>query len=230
VNRPRIDLWTALFGLGVALGASTSAARGETAGFRSPETGAQLAAGSTARVLWDAPPKSGSSTEGELVLSLDGGRTFPIRVTRDFSPATGAVLWRVPRLPTRAARLALRLGEDEEPAEETTALVSGEFEIVGDEAGAPMLEPLFPARGEWRTEDASEASSNAPLPGELVPESPEGVRALPERDTAAESPREPASVPRDTSSPSREKAPLSMAAPPPPPSTCPSRLIYPLRP
>jgi len=93
--------------------------------------------------------------ESELVLSLDGGRTFPVRVTGDFDPATRRVFWRVPALPTDRARLAVRAGADEEPAQETLLLVSPPF-VISDSAPDSAPEELFAVGTEWRTQEALE--------------------------------------------------------------------------
>lgn len=98
----------------------------------------------------------------ELVLSLDGGRTFPVRVTRDLSPSTSGLTWRVPALPSPRARLALRVGDSGEPPDEEILLVSEEFAI---EIGAvSRLEPTAFVRGELRTLEALEDGQSASLP------------------------------------------------------------------
>lgn len=129
--------------------------------FSSPGPTAVLEAGTTVPVAWsfaaDGPPRFG---EMELILSLDGGRSFPIRVTRDLDPRTSALGWRVPALPTEHARLALRSGEGEEPEAEEIRLVSDEFAIASD-TGAPLETALF-ERGEWRLREATENRESGP--------------------------------------------------------------------
>lgn len=44
-----------------------------------PRAGAELAAGSLATVAWDGPPRG--AEEWEAFLSLDGGRTYRLRIT-----------------------------------------------------------------------------------------------------------------------------------------------------
>jgi hypothetical protein len=120
-------------------------------------------AGTTVPVAWsfaaDAAPGFG---EMELILSLDGGRSFPIRVTRDLDPRTFALAWRVPALPTGQARLALRAGDGEEPDNETILLVSEGFSIEAD-PGLP-LEATFVERGEWRLREALDGKDAARIP------------------------------------------------------------------
>ena len=88
----------------------------------------------------------------ELVLSIDGGLSFPIRVSRELSADSSGVRWRVPALPTQRARLAIRTG-DGDVESETVRLVSDEFEIT-DDPRSPGGEPLFRSDGEWRTAEA----------------------------------------------------------------------------
>ena len=86
----------------------------------------------------------------ELVLSLDGGETFPLRLTGELQRGTRRVAWRVPALPTERAALALRTGDED--GDERIVLVSGTFAIVGDPSAAP--EDIRYAEGEWRTREA----------------------------------------------------------------------------
>src|SRR5512141_149200 len=83
-------------------------------------------------------PAAVPGTEAELMLSLDGGRTFPVRVTAEHSPGARSAAFRVPNLACRQAVLALRTGDGE--GEETIRAVSAEFTIEAD-AAAPA-EPL----------------------------------------------------------------------------------------
>jgi hypothetical protein len=108
-------------------------------------------------VSWRLPPSASYGwDEMELVLSLDDGATFPVRVTERLDPDASSVEWRVPSLPTRHARLALRSGNDEAMESEVVLLVSEPFEI--DAPPANGLEQLFAVAGEWRTRDALEGA------------------------------------------------------------------------
>jgi hypothetical protein len=102
----------------------------------------------------------------ELVLSLDGGRTFPIRVTRRIDRAATGLRWSVPGLPTEHARLALRVGRDEPPAQERLALVSPEFAIASS-TSSPLPE-IFWVGGEGRTRDALETAPPPSPPSSTV--------------------------------------------------------------
>ncbi len=150
---------------------------------------ARLEAGSVAEFAWSA---SGSAPfdEMELVLSLDGGRTFPLRVTGALAPGTERVTWRVPALSTDHARLALRAGVGEESDAEEILSVSDEFSIAA--TSRHPLEELFRVRGEWRTREALAASPGPPLETSLGG-SPEGeMRSATEPEPAAAPPRFPA--------------------------------------
>jgi hypothetical protein len=148
-----------------------------------PVRGARLQPGAIGRVSW-ALGVSGEREfdEMELVLSLDGGRTFPLRVTREVSPSEESVLWRVPRLPSEHARIALRTGRGEK--KETIRTVSAEFTILAD--SEDPLEQLCRVRGEWRTREA--AGSSRDLPEGSLSGSPDEMRAAFSPDGAAEPP------------------------------------------
>jgi hypothetical protein len=191
--------------------------------FAAPVSGAVLEAGATVRIAWDLP-KVGSAgfDEMELVLSLDGGLTFPIRVTRDLDPAAGSVSFRVPALPARNARLALRAGGGGEPGEETILLVSEPFAIeVG--ARAP-LESTARVSGEWRTGDALERNGGTqPFDPIGLAADPSTIESLPSMPPAAPRtdlalslcrpggvcPEEPARASTPASGPAPSRAPTS---------------------
>lgn len=119
----------------LAAGAASSAVAAD--GFLAPGAGESVAPGSIVDVRW-ASLCGGAERgvdEAELVLSLDGGETFPIRVTPDLKPCATHVLWKVPALPAAHARLALRAGSDERDATETIEIVSRDFRILPDPDG-----------------------------------------------------------------------------------------------
>src|SRR5262245_10402716 len=125
--------------------------------FLRPAAGERLEPGTVVELSWRLDGAPSDAEESELVLSLDGGRTFPIRITGNLDPATRRTLWRVPALPTDQARVALRAGDDEEPAQETLALVSSAFAILASSQDA-ALEELFAVGSEWRTREALETN------------------------------------------------------------------------
>jgi hypothetical protein len=153
---PRTPRFALLFPLGILLGATVIQAESR---FLAPGAGAGLESGETVRLAWSLPEtRFRKPDEMELVLSLDGGRTFSVRVTRDLPPETRSFAWRVPALPTAHAQLALRTGEH---GNEEIELVGDEFSIeIGP--GDP-IEPTTQVGGEWRTGDALGDGSGHPL-------------------------------------------------------------------
>lgn len=80
-----------------------------------PEHGAVLSAGALAEVAWE--PRSGfeaieKAEEWEAYLSVNGGRTYPLRVTPHLDLGIRRFRWTVPNLPTPDARLLLRFGDE----------------------------------------------------------------------------------------------------------------------
>jgi hypothetical protein len=101
--------------------------------------------------------------EMELVLSLDGGQSYSVRLTAPIAVSDHAVRWRVPALPTEHARLALRAGNDEITESEEILLVSDEFAIASSEDE----EELYAVAGEWRTAEALEGAPVRPQPRDI---------------------------------------------------------------
>lgn len=131
-------------------------ARGAAAsGFVAPEGGTWLASGRSAIASYELPRGFSGIEEMELVLSLDGGATFPLRLTGELEPGARRVGWRVPGLPTSQAVLGLRAGDAD--GAERIVLVSGIFTVVGDPSVAP--DDIRLAQGEWRTREAGFAGA-----------------------------------------------------------------------
>lgn len=117
-----------------------------------PRHGATLQAGSLAVLAWepldsfDRPARLPRITEWEAFLSLDGGAHYPIRITPHLDRDLRRVLWQVPRIPTRDARLLLRFGDEQK---ETGFELPERFAISGT---ASLFEDLnaslAPAPGE----------------------------------------------------------------------------------
>jgi hypothetical protein len=146
--------FAAVFGL-------AALARGEGR-FGTPNRGATLAADSTVEVVWSDPcaTRAGAS-ETELILSLDGGLTFPVRVSSEMGACAKSFRWRVPALETARARLALRSGSGEGSDTERLELVSEEFAIVVGEADdAEVL--IQGARELWTAQAVSGAGDEEP--------------------------------------------------------------------
>lgn len=90
--------------------------------------------------------------EFEVLLSLDGGRTYPVRLTRDLPASTGRVSVSIPALVAREARLLVRAGGDDAEdggRAERDVWTSDVFRIEADEVVLPARdEGLLARRGE----------------------------------------------------------------------------------
>lgn len=80
----------------------------------SPTAGQVLHPGEKVRVEWKTSTPTATRypawCEIELWLSLDGGRTYTIRITPSIDPNTKFFYWTVPNTPTNAALLDIRFG------------------------------------------------------------------------------------------------------------------------
>jgi hypothetical protein len=115
-----------------------------------------LRAGGTARIEWRGLPAD--VEEMELLLSVEG-RELPIRVTAQLAARTGVLLWRVPNVPARRARLTIRFGSE---GEEYLAEPSAPFAILPSENERPAA--LLFRDGEWWEKE----SAVDPLRGSLA--------------------------------------------------------------
>ena len=119
-----------------------------------------VSAGQVVELRWSALP--GDADEAELVLSLDGGRSWPVRVSPELEAREGLYRWRVPDLPADRARLALRVGG---AAGERLAALSREFRIA-HVAGAPAPELGFREGWLWIGLDAPDGRRPPGIGGE----------------------------------------------------------------
>jgi hypothetical protein len=144
-----------------------------------------LRAGSEHVVSW-APvsAESGGIEEMELILSLDGGATYPLRVTRKLSKTAREFTWRIPNIPTGHAHLALRTGSLARG--EAVVLVSAEFSIEAEPTA--RLEDLGPFRGEFRVGDAAVGAPPVALPDPDLGASPDAMSNSDSELLADESP------------------------------------------
>jgi hypothetical protein len=102
----------------------------------SPHPGAVWRAGEPVTLEWrrtEPWPLGLDVEEWEAFLSLDGGRSFPVRLTPHLEADLRAVRVRVPALPTGHAALLLRFGNEKREIE---WLVPGEFQITAGGSGA----------------------------------------------------------------------------------------------
>ncbi len=79
----------------------------------SPAAGEELQGGSEATFAWEpAGPLDPGIEEWEAFLSVDGGATYPIRITPHLDLDLRQVRFPVPRLPSGDVRILLRLGDE----------------------------------------------------------------------------------------------------------------------
>lgn len=92
--------------------ATLNAQGGYAAKLISPSAGKVLFAGQQVRVEWKTllPHVDYSWCETEVYLSIDGGATFPFRITPQLDPRATFFYWTVPNMPTTAAVLDIRFG------------------------------------------------------------------------------------------------------------------------
>jgi hypothetical protein len=140
--------------LGTALAVSPAALRAEEGRsvpvrLVSPQAGATLTAGSTVTLEWAPLAGIAGAEEWEAFLSLDGGRTYPVRVTPHLDLDLHRFQWRVPDVSTRSARLLLRFGDERR---ETELELPQSFAIAPAASPSPVtdlaLTRIAPARGE----------------------------------------------------------------------------------
>ncbi len=124
-------------------------------------------------------PRGMVPDEWEAYLSLDGGETYPVRLTGDQPPSSTSLAVRVPNLPTEAARILVRAGGDEGTGDsdryERDVAVSDLFRIAPGNAPPERIfkdDGRIPRRGdlvriEWLVEAA--------LPGPVAPVFPDGL-------------------------------------------------------
>ena len=91
---------------------TSSAASGYSAQLISPRAGQVLYPGQQIRVEWRSvlPPVNLVTCETEVWLSLDGGRTYTMRISPWMDPKAQYFYWTVPNTPTNAAVLDIRFG------------------------------------------------------------------------------------------------------------------------
>src|SRR5580765_4624544 len=89
---------------------------------------AEVRAGTTIEIEIGEAPRG--VDEFELLLSVDDGRSWQVRASRELDAGERVVRWRVPNLPASAARLRVRYARDDR---ETDGPASASFRIVGND-------------------------------------------------------------------------------------------------
>jgi hypothetical protein len=106
--------WFGLAALGLAVAAGAGAEPAPTISVLSPRDGETLVAGGDAELAWEPAASSAGwhAEEWEIFLSLDGGRTWPVRLTPHLDWDRRRVTFRVPPTPSEQVRLLLRVGDE----------------------------------------------------------------------------------------------------------------------
>ena len=111
-----------------------------------PAAGDGLVAGGTAELAWeplDSFASLGRVEEWEAFLSLDGGATYPFRLTPHLDQDVRRFRWRVPAAPTEDARLLFRFGDERR---ETAVALPQRFVIRTPAVPAPLGDETFGVR------------------------------------------------------------------------------------
>ena len=171
---------------------------------------ASVTAGEVVELRWEGVPPE--VEELELVLSLDGGRSYTVRLCPELDGRTRSFAWTVPDLPAEQARLMLRVGGQEG---ERLGALSRPFRITHAE-GAPRPDLAFHEGTMWTGFEAPAG----PLPAALAPRGPSldegaaaGPGALPE-DGAQPVPPLRLLAPATTAPPTAPWACLRTSTPP----------------
>jgi len=144
--------------------------------FLTPANGEVLASGVTHEARWlSVCPSSRDADEMEVLLSIDGGRTFPIRLTAELPLCASSFRWKVPAVSSDQARLAVRMGRDGHAESEEIVFVSPPFRITTFAAGEDS--ELVGGPSEWWTEQALREIGAEGLLGGALRGSPERLEA-----------------------------------------------------
>jgi hypothetical protein len=140
--------------LGASPGRASASLAPPVARLLSPAAGDELTVGSLAVVEWE--PAAGLAAmphaeEWEAFLSVDGGKTHPLRITPHLDLSIRQFTFRVPDLTSRQARLLLRFGDERREVELDAPQT---FAIRRVEGTSPPPWPLRPRMALTRGEAA----------------------------------------------------------------------------
>jgi hypothetical protein len=126
-------------------------------------------------VFWERCPEG--SQEWEAFLSLDGGRSFPIRVTPHLSTKIRSFSWPIPRILSEDTKLRIRFGNGQTEREYD---LDGNWRLFPTSHARPLLSQSrdigrSPARGEEAT--ALWVEWNGAAPRTVMPIAPPSTRS-----------------------------------------------------
>jgi hypothetical protein len=105
--------WIVSFLLAIASATGASAAEGAfDVQLTEPAAQVDLVAGSTVSIAWEATNRPAGVEEWEAFLSINGGQTYPIRLTPHLDVTIQRFTWTVPSLPGAEASILLRFGDE----------------------------------------------------------------------------------------------------------------------
>jgi hypothetical protein len=96
----------------------------------------ELHSGDVVELTWSQAPRD--IDELEILLSVDGGRHYALRVSPELDAKNGRWFWRVPQLSAAHASLRLRVGDERD---EALGEPTPEFSIVSGAAPSNTAEP-----------------------------------------------------------------------------------------
>jgi hypothetical protein len=120
--------------------------------FSSPREGATLRGGDLVEVRWVGVPKE--AEEVELLLSLDGGRSYSLRLTEELDAESSSFHWRVPNVIADRAALGMRTGFG---GREIASAAGPIFQIVSD-LGLPSVALRWESGELWVDEQDTETT------------------------------------------------------------------------
>lgn len=187
--------------------------------------GLALAAGDEVELRF-ALPTGSDVDEWEAFLSIDGGATYPIRLTEERPAAETSFRFRVPNLPAASARVLVRSGGEEDGGRtERDVALSAAFRIEGRPGVAPALPRPDAgtahrlgdhARIEWWLEDWPVPGPSLPLEAGSLSSRPTVRPVGGDAEAAANDSRPPIQPPLAGRFPRPVRGPARAASPPSP--------------
>ncbi len=140
--------------------------------------------GATAFVAWEAEGIAANVDEWEAYVSLDGGRTYPLRVTPHLDLSVHCFAWTVPTIPGAKITMLLRFGDERDESR----FVFRDRLRVGDGSvsAPPAALPLAAAAEHGQSADLDEEGAVAWVEGDRRGTD---LRQVVRIDAAAVSPR-----------------------------------------
>ncbi|HXA19677.1 MAG TPA: hypothetical protein VN380_22020 [Thermoanaerobaculia bacterium] len=101
----------------ISAGAANAAERAFGVHLVEPAEHVEVLAGSTVPIGWEAANVPAGIEEWEAFVSIDGGKTYPVRITPHLDAGIHRFNWIVPSLPGADLSILLRFGDEQEEVE-----------------------------------------------------------------------------------------------------------------